>query len=279
MKQYPAPGFTKAYVLFKDPTQRRKVMDVITINSDGDEDDEESVESHNQFKTSIFLKEVHPLTLHMKTFTVARSTRLIEVGIASCLQPDRETSFHYKVIYEDLLIGNERDKAQKKSRMSVSDFKGIIGEEWKRGIIRVREKCLIENVYAWLKKNVRPDSGEPLWITLDSNSLAFFDMKMKMYQGEEENMDWEWVVGGFTTWNRIQRYLGLIKRDGVHKSQDNRRLMDYQEQVEKLPILSSSAKEVAFNMAATVTRVASKYFIQKDMEKEFCKRTGENTCL
>ena len=278
MEQNPARGFTKAYALFKESTQRRKKKErgVITISS-GDEDEKESVESHTtsskRFKTSIFHTKVHPLTLHMKTLTVGTLTRLKEVGIASCLQPDRETSFHYKVIYEDTLIGNERDRAQKKSKMSVSDFKGIIGDKWMRGIVVLREKICIKEVYTWLKKNARPDSGEPLWITIDSNSLAFFRMKMKMYQGE--NRDWKWVVGGFTTWNRIQRYLGLIKRDGVHESQDNRRLKDYQEQEEKLPILSNSAKEVAFNMTGTVTRVASTHFIQKDMENEFCKRTGE----
>ena len=173
MEQNPAPGFTTAYALFKESTQRRKKKErgVITISS-GDEDEKESVESHTtsskRFKTSIFHTKVHPLTLHMKTLTVGRSTRLKEVGIASCLQQDRETSFHYKVIYEDTLIGDERDEVQKKSGMSMSDFKGIIGDKWMRGIVVLREKICIKEVYTWLKKNARPDSGEPLWITLDS---------------------------------------------------------------------------------------------------------------
>ena len=68
--------------------------EVITISSDeNEEDDEESVGSHTgsskRSKTSVFPKKVHPLSLHMTTFTVGTSTRLIEVGIASFLQPDR----------------------------------------------------------------------------------------------------------------------------------------------------------------------------------------------
>ena len=88
-------------------------------------------------------------------------------------------------------------------------------------------------------------------------------------------MDWRWVVGGFATWNRIQRYLGLRRRDGVHESQDNRKLKDYQEQEENLQHISSSAKDVALNMASTIDRIASKHFIQKDMEEEFFGRDGK----
>ena len=62
-------------------------------SDENEEDNEESVGSHTssskRFKTSVFPKKVHPLSLHMTTFTVGTSTRLIEVGIASFLQPDR----------------------------------------------------------------------------------------------------------------------------------------------------------------------------------------------
>ena len=94
----------KAYAVFKESPQRREqreaTTEVITLGS-GDEDDR-GVESRRNIETSVFHKEVHPLTLHLTTLTVGRTTRLYEVGMASCLNPQREATFQETVKYLDM---------------------------------------------------------------------------------------------------------------------------------------------------------------------------------
>ena len=66
----------KAYAVFKEspPKGARKHREAaeepITIDDSGDEDEEGGVESHRNMETSVFHKEVHPLTLHLTTITV-----------------------------------------------------------------------------------------------------------------------------------------------------------------------------------------------------------------
>ena len=96
----------KAYAVFKESPQirareqREDTTEVITLGS-GDEN-EGGVESRRKIETSVFHKEVHPLTLHLTTLTVGRTTRLYEVGMASCLNPEREGSFQETVKYLDM---------------------------------------------------------------------------------------------------------------------------------------------------------------------------------
>ena len=96
----------KAYAVFKESPQirareeREDTTEVITLGS-GDEN-EGGVESRRNIETSVFHKEVHPLTLHLTTLTVGRTTRLYEVGMASCLNPEREGSFQETVKYLDM---------------------------------------------------------------------------------------------------------------------------------------------------------------------------------
>ena len=268
----------KAYAVFKESPQKRgrkqmeSTTDVITLGS-GDEDDG-GVESHRNIETSVFHKEYNPLYLHLTTLTVGRSTRLYEVGIASCLnrgRQQREASFQETVKYVDMqyrYMGKGREKLREKSGLSKSDFYGNIGQKWIADANIFLEGRLIRKVMTFLCRNVR--SGEPLWITLNSDSLALLRKKIKTYQ--PENKDWSWVVGGFTTWNRIQKIFRLVDMDGA---QDTRSLKDYQEQELRLDHVSSTTRDVALNMATTIETIATKHFLKKDMEKQFIRRNLE----
>ena len=266
-----------AYAVFKESKPQRRgerevssADAVITLSSGDEEDEEADLRGSSKFaETSVFHKEVHPLTLHLTSLTVGRSTRLYEVGIASLLNPRRDESFQEKAKYVDMqYMGAEREALREKSGLCKSDFYGHPGQEWISEANIWIESKLIRKVYNWLQRNVR--SGEPLWITINSASLALFHQKMRRYQGE--NKDWSWVVGGFTTWNRIQRLFRMVAPDG---SQDGRSLKVYQEEELKLDHVSGTARDVALNMATTVDKVASEYFIKKDMEKNFIQRNQE----
>ena len=141
------------------------------------------------------------------------------------------------------------------------------------GANKLMESQCIRHAYELLERTVEQGTGEPLWITINQDILSLFHMKMRMYQ--EKNMDWSWTVGGFTTWNRIQRLFQMRIRDGDLERPDDRRLKEYQEQEESLKHLLSSAKDVAFNMVTTIEKVSSKYFIKENMESEFFERNGK----
>ena len=254
----------KAYKVFQESKRQRRAKErrksatteVVTLSSC--DEDEGGVESRRIIETSVFNKEVHPLTLHLTTLTGARSTRLYEVGIASFLnkgEQDRESSFHEKVKYADMQLqymGAGRERLREKSGLSKSDFSGEAGQNMLEGLYKYQESKLIERVYAWLHKNVR--SGEPLWISLNSDSLALLRHKIKRYQPENE--DWRWVVGGFTTWNRIQKLFRLVDPDG---GQDTRSMKEFQEQDLKLDHVSGTARDVALNMVTTIEQVAKAF--------------------
>ena len=277
----------KAYAVFKESPQirareqREDTTEVITLGS-GDEN-EGGVESRRKIETSVFHKEVHPLTLHLTTLTVGRTTRLYEVGMASCLNPEREGSFQETVKYLDMqfrYMGGERERLREKSGLCRSDFYGDIGHRWIAEANKFLEGRLILKVMKWLRRNVR--SGEPLWITINSASLALLRQKIKIYQ--PENKDWSWVVGGFTTWNRIQKLFRLEDRDG---GLDTRSLKEFQEEELRLDHVSGTARDVALNMVTTIEKVATKHFLKKDLEKQFMKKNltknwkffANKTCL
>merc|ERR1712080_546449 len=97
---------------------------------------------------------------------------------------------------------------------------------------------------------------------------------MRRYQGE--NQDWAWVVGRFTTWNRINQLFRMVAPDGAGLLRpDNRSLKQYQEEELKLEHISGTAKDVALNMVTTVEKVASEYFIRHDLEEHFVQRETE----
>ena len=216
----------------------------------------------------------NPLTLHLTTLTVGRTIRLYEVGIASCLnrgRQQREASFQETVKYVDMqyrYMGKGREKLREKSGLSKSDFYGNIGQKWIADANIFLEGRLIRKVLTFLSRNIR--SGEPLWITINSACLALMRKKIKTYQ--PENKDWSWVVGGFTTWNRIQKLFRLVDMDGA---QDTRSLKEYQEQELRLDHVSGTTRDVALNMATTIETIATKHFLKKDMEKQFIRRNLE----
>ena len=74
---------------------------MITIDSN-DEDEGVDNFTSRQIETSVFTKEVHPLTLHLTSITVGRTIRLYEVGMASVLNPGRDESFYSKAKYVDI---------------------------------------------------------------------------------------------------------------------------------------------------------------------------------
>ena len=263
-------GFRKAYAAFKESApQRRKRREATPDVEVVDLTDESGRQRSKYIETSVFHKEVHPLPLHLTTLTVGRSTRLYEVGIVSILNRNRDESFHEKARYVDMqYMGAEREELREKSGLCKSDFYGRPGQAWISGANIWIESKLIRKVYNWLRRNVR--SGEPLWITINSASLALFHQKMRKYQGE--NKDWGWVVGGYTTWNRIQKLFRMVAPDG---SQDGRTLKVYQEEELRLDHVSSTAKDVAFNMVKTIDKVASDYFIKNDLERNFVRRNGD----
>ena len=269
MEEYPAEGFEMAYSLFKEAKAQRgarkekkvKPADEPTIISSEEEEDGEGgvpPKSLRKYKPSVFHKEVHPLTLHITTLTVGNTTRLYEVGIASVLNPDKETSFHEKVKYQDMkYVGKEeREKLRKKFGICKTWFKGEIGERKISKINMFVEGQLIKRIYAWLSRNIR--SGDPLWITVNSATLALLCYKMNRYR--PENKDWRWIVGGFTTWQRIQILYRMVDPDGAL---DTRSMKEFQEEEQRLNHLSGSARDVALNMVTTIKKVASDYFYKK----------------
>ena len=277
----------KAYAVFKESPQKgarkhreaaEEPIPLIPLDS-GDEDKEGGVESHRNMETSVFHKEVHPLTLHLTTITVGRSTRLYEVGIASCLNRGRQerelSSFQAKATYVDMqnrYMGRAgREKLRENApHLCKSDFHGKPGEDWIAGANIFYEEKMIEKVYAWLCRNVR--SGvQPLWIAINSDSLKLFRHKIKKYQ--PENKDWSWVVGGFTTWNRIQQIFRMVHP--ATGALDTRSLKEYQEQELRLDHVSGTTRDVALNMARTIEDVATRHFLRKDMEKQFIRRNLE----
>ena len=217
----------------------------------------------------------NPLTLHLTTLTVGRTIRLYEVGIASCLnrgRQQREASFQETVKYVDMqyrYMGKGREKLREKSGLSKSDFYGNIGQKWIADANIFLEGCLIRKVLTFLSRNIR--SGEPLWITINSACLALLRKKIKTYQ--PENKDWSWVVGGFTTWNRIQQIFRMVHP--ATGALDTRSLKEYQEQDLRLDHVSGTTRDVALNMARTIEDVASRHFLRKDMERQFIRRNLE----
>ena len=269
----------KAYEAFKEAKDRERQREkqeenqpMIIIDSDEEEEGVDNI-IFRQIETSIFTKEVHPLTLHLTSITVGRTIRLYEVGMASVLNRGRDESFYSKAKYVDMqYMGADREYLRERSGLSKSDFKGLPGKDWIAGANKFVECKLVEKVYKWLRANIR--SGEPLWITIDSDSLALFQMKMRRYQGE--NQDWAWVVGGFTTWNRIKQLFRMVAPDGAGLIRpDNRSLKQYQEEELKLEHISGTAKDVALNMVTTVEKVALEHFIRHDLEEHFVQRETE----
>ena len=156
--------------------------------------------------------------------------------------------------------------------MAKSDFYGKAGQEWLEGLYKFQEHKLIKRVYTWLHKNVR--LGEPLWITLNPAFLALLRRNIKTYQPENE--DWRWVVGGFTTWNRIQKLFRLVDKDG---GQGTRSMKEFQEQDLKLDRVSGTARDVALQMETTIAKVATKHFIRKDLGRQFIRRKLEKNWM
>ena len=89
----------KAYEAFKEAKDRERQREkqeenqpMIIIDSDEEEEGVDNI-IFRQIETSIFTKEVHPLTLHLTSITVGRTIRLYEVGMASVLNRGRDESF------------------------------------------------------------------------------------------------------------------------------------------------------------------------------------------
>ena len=119
---------------------------LITIDSD---DEDEGVDNFisRQIETSIFTREVHPLTLHLTSITVGRTIRLYEVGMASVLNRGRDESFYSKAKYVDMqYMGADREYLRERSGLSKSDFKGLPGKDWIAGANKFVECKLIEKV-------------------------------------------------------------------------------------------------------------------------------------